>query len=63
MRNTSFGFGKKQILPQYLEKNAKIYPASNKYDTNVIPPSYLKNAGKSFGISHYYFRRTINPDL
>ncbi|KAL4473734.1 hypothetical protein ABPG74_022598 [Tetrahymena malaccensis] len=58
---TSFGYGEKRILPQYLIKNAEENPSPAKYATHRSLGS-LPTA-KSFGLAYSYYSKTYIPKV
>lgn len=59
-RYTNFGFGKKNLLPQHVMRNAKEIPPPNSYN---LQGSFRSdnNLGKSFGLSYQAYARVYMP--
>ena len=54
------GFGEKKVIPDYLIRNMKEYPAPNTYGT-IETKSINKQKGKTFGISREFYEKVLVP--
>ena len=64
MRATSIGLGKKSIISAAQKKNAKCYPAPNRYRITSQFEELrhgTMRGGKTFGIHHKYYDRVYYP--